>query len=654
MNYRADIDGLRALAVVSVLVFHLNERFLSGGFVGVDIFFVISGYLITKLIYSELLSAQSFSFKRFYLRRLRRLFPAMAFTFVFCLILSYLLFSPQHLANFGQSLVSATLSFSNFFFWSESSYFDQENYFKPLLHTWSLSVEEQFYFIWPSLICLLYFCFKRKSQLILPIAITSFGLLSLYLNYYFLLNEETLVNTIVNKEAEPFLDVRSTLFYLLPFRVFEFALGAIIVWAPSPKDLYKVRETLFLVGLALIIYALINFNDQTIFPSFNALLPCVGATLIMYSGPQHRLVLLFSNRMMVGVGLISYSLYLIHWPIIVFYRYWKYKPISNLDYLVITSVSVLLAILMYRYIEQPFRHKKLGSSLRQNNKPYMLGSFLTAFLLCGIAFNAYSSSGWLWRFPADVVKQLDFKPGDYHDYFWKSMYAYEKDFAKNGKTKVLIVGDSMAADLSNVIVEGRNFNELDIATFLVQHNCRGLLPLTEKLYTHLYAGNKTRCKKEHQRLKDDARLRQADAIILASYWWERNYIYAIASTIEALNKTTDAKVLLSGLKSQTSNGIHFLTKHAFSAQNHKIRTPPHPNTLAMNRAMQQIKGDFIYFDLMDQFCDPAGCQRVTDDGYLIIFDESHLSPYGAKFVGSGVSEAPWFTQIVEANQEKLP
>lgn len=645
MKYRADIDGLRAIAVISVLAFHLNERFLSGGFVGVDIFFVISGYLITKLIVSEISDSGAFSFKTFYLRRARRLFPALFCTFVICLVLAYFLFSPQHLASFGKSVVFATTSLSNFLFWSESSYFDQENIFKPLLHTWSLSIEEQFYFIWPALLCAL--CFYTRSKYV-PLILFLIGVLSLYLTHAFIVNEEALINRFSNKESGNLFEVRSTIFYLLPFRVFEFVLGAILVWVPNLKNRFYRDEILFVLGIGLMAYALFFFTEGTVFPSFNALLPCVGASLIIYSGPNHVLSGLLKNKLMVSVGLISYSLYLIHWPVIVFYAYWKFEALASMDYVVISSISIIAAIFMYRYIEQPFRKPKSGAG--QPNKPFVYAAILLSTALCLTAWNAHSSSGWLWRYPADVIKQLEFKQGDYKLFFWEEMIARQGGFSNNGKSKVLIVGDSMAADLVNAIGQGGHAEQLDIATFKVEHHCLGLLPMDVEYYQKNYGGRKDLCYNEHTRLKNDPRLKEADAIVLASYWWANNHIKLLAQTIDKLKQHSDATILVSGVKDQISNGMLFFTKNISSPRIDKLRTPAHPNTLVMNHAMRNLEGDFVYFDLLDQFCGSEGCQRVTKGGHVIIFDGSHMSPQGAKFVGQNLDKTEWFNVLIEAGK----
>lgn len=644
MNYRADIDGLRAVAVVSVLLFHLNEEFLTGGFVGVDIFFVISGFLITKLIASEVSRADSFSFKNFYLRRVRRLFPALFFTFALSLVLAFQLFSPQHLASFGESVVYATVSLSNFLFWSQSSYFDQDNLFKPLLHTWSLSIEEQFYLIWPALLVAL--CLYLRSSLVV-ISLLVIGALSLLLNLYFLFNGEEMTRTLLGDQAAS-LDVRSTMFYLLPFRVFEFVMGAVLVWAPSPRSFYRLRELLFLLGIAAIAYSLFAYSGETIFPYFNAVWPCLGAALIIYAGPDHALSILLRNKVMVGIGLISYSLYLIHWPLIVFYNYWKFDELVALDYLLIAGASFVLAILMYHFVEQPFR--KPITVAGRTNKPFLRTSGVLALALCVVSWNAYSSSGWAWRYPAEVMAQLSYKPGQHTEFFWRGMSEHAGDYANNDKPKVLIVGDSMAADVVNVIKAAGVQNDIDLVTFKVEHNCRGLLPLSSADYKKYYTHNTDKCLAEHTRLQNDQRLARADAIILASYWWEPKYVELVKQTVTKLNADFDAQIFVAGLKDQATNGVYFLSKNIYQPQMDKLRTPLPANVIHMNRALKGLEGDYIYFTLLDQFCDEQGCQRVTTEKRVIIFDQSHLSPAGAQFVGDKLRSANWL-QTLLANKQ---
>jgi len=332
--YRADIDGLRAIAVLSVLLFHLDMDAFSGGFVGVDVFFVISGFLITRLILHDFKSG-TFSFGRFYVRRARRIFPVLFLTLAATLAAGYLFFSDQHLVRLGGSALSAVFSLSNFYFWGEAGYFDTAASLKPLLHTWSLGIEEQFYLLWPAVLVLLLSRFPRWAPLVF---IVLGGALSLFLSEFF---------------------VRwpSIAFFLLPFRAFEFGLGAILVWAERGR--FKnafLRELCVALGLGLIGYSVLFFDAETPFPGLAALVPCVGTSLVIYAGETRFLSRILSNPLAVAMGLISYSLYLVHWPLVVFYKYLGDGALDVGARWQIALVSVFLAALMYRFVERPFRY----------------------------------------------------------------------------------------------------------------------------------------------------------------------------------------------------------------------------------------------------------------------------------------------------------
>lgn len=638
MNYRADIDGLRAIAVLSVLLFHLDEQFITGGFVGVDIFFVISGYLITRLITNELSNTGQFKFSNFYLRRVRRLFPAMVFTFVISIVCAALLFIPEHLAQFGQSLVAATLSFSNFLFWSESGYFDNQNIYKPLLHTWSLSVEEQFYLIWPAMLLI---GFRFISKAWFPWLFLLFGCASLYLNLSAVAHEETIGNLMAKYQQEPFFDIRSTLFYLLPFRIFEFVIGGILVWLPSLQNKSTERfflpELLFITGLALIAYSFVAIDGELIFPSTNALTPCLGAAFIIYSGPQHRLVKILANAPMITIGLLSYSLYLIHWPIIVFYRYWKYEELTRIDYLLIIVSSLALAYFMHRFIETPFRKVEPRNG---GNRKFIVSSIVIAAILVGIGWNASSSGGWLWRYPDDVVAKLSLTRDDYRKDYWVNMEQQTKGFSNNGSTKVLIIGDSMAADFLNALVENDYTQQLDLATHMIKHNCKSLIPAQS------YSKGVAKCRVEHQSMIDNPLLDEAEIILLASYWWEDLFLPRLTDTINYLNEQHGKRIFVLGSKTQKINGMYFLSKHVFDRNNHLIRAPYHPRTKVINTKLQKLEADYEYFDLLDLFCNIEGCQLVADNGELLIFDNSHMTIPGAKIVGAKFIDTNWFKKLV--------
>lgn len=270
-NYRSDIDGIRAIAIISVLLFHLDVTYFSGGFVGVDIFFVISGFLITNLIKKEIETTNSFSFKNFYIRRIRRLFPALVVVLMLTAIFSTLILSPTHLASFGGSLTSSILSISNMFFWIEADYFDVSAKVKPLLHTWSLTVEEQFYFIWPITLLVL---LKLNKQWKIISFMVFFGLLSLYMNERFDDGSIRFINNYLPSLKEYFADGSSTIFFLLPFRIYEFMIGAILVWVVSYRLKKQIGDSKLVVignvpGAGYNLYDIFTRPRPIFFTTFN-------------------------------------------------------------------------------------------------------------------------------------------------------------------------------------------------------------------------------------------------------------------------------------------------------------------------------------------------------------------------------------------------
>lgn len=342
-SYRPDIDGMRAIAVLGVVLFHIEHSLIPGGYAGVDIFFVISGYLITLLIYKQM-GEGTFSFADFYQRRINRIAPAL-FVVIACVGgLGLLLLSPSDLVRLSKSALYASFGVSNVFFWREyGSYFSSGIDEAPLLHTWSLGVEEQFYFIWP---LILLFVVRLKPAVryvaiglgvIATIAVSEFG---------------------VRNAA-------SASYYLLPTRVFELLLGgatAVFVFHRGTSLRPGISNTLGICGLALTICSFYQLNELSVFPGLNALYPCLGAVLLIASGVNSRSLVarLLAMKPLVFVGLISYSLYLWHWPLIAFAHY-RGIAIDGASGTVIFALSVALAWVSWKFVETPFRRS--GASL---------------------------------------------------------------------------------------------------------------------------------------------------------------------------------------------------------------------------------------------------------------------------------------------------
>ena len=337
LAYRPDIDGLRTLAVVSVIVFHAGATWLPGGFVGVDIFFVISGYLISAIIFRET-AAGDFSFLRFYERRLRRIIPALLVVLIVTVAVFQVIALPDQARQTAQAGVAALLSVSNFYFWRTSGYFAPAAEFMPLLHTWSLAVEEQFYLLFPVVVLVLVtFRLPLKWVLVLG-TIAAFGL------GYWLSVERP-----------------SVAYYLLPARVWELSLGAVLAVGVVPAVRgAMMRELLPASGIGLIVFSMFYIRSDMAFPGLVALMPCLGTAMVIHAGGQSWVARrILAARPMVFVGLLSYSLYLWHWPVLTALRVRTANV--HLDLPVVMGaiiVTFLLAWASWRYIETPFRNKR--------------------------------------------------------------------------------------------------------------------------------------------------------------------------------------------------------------------------------------------------------------------------------------------------------
>jgi peptidoglycan/LPS O-acetylase OafA/YrhL len=308
MKYRSDIDGLRAVAVIPVILYHTDIEYFSGGYVGVDVFFVISGYLITKLLTDDL-SRGHLSIRKFYERRIRRIFPALFTVLIFTLIVSSLILLPEDYISESYSALSAALFSANIYFWANSGYFDAPASALPLLHTWSLAVEEQFYIVFP----LLLLTFKNANRNVLAIIFFVLFFVSLGISQWYVVN-----------------DTKSA-FYLPHSRAWELLIGAFLALGVLPDNRSRLmRETLSITGITLISWSVFTYTDKTPFPGFSALAPSIGAALIIYAGRSGRSLPfhILTMKSIVFIGLISYSLYLWHWPIIVLTKYYVVYPLS--------------------------------------------------------------------------------------------------------------------------------------------------------------------------------------------------------------------------------------------------------------------------------------------------------------------------------------
>ncbi|MCK5666929.1 MAG: acyltransferase [Thiotrichaceae bacterium] len=373
MLYRKEIDGLRALAVIPVILFHGGLEWFSRGYVGVDVFFVISGYLITSIILKEK-EADTFSIAGFYERRARRILPALFFIIFICIPFAWFWLLPHELKDFGKSIVAVTLFASNILFWRESDYFAPDAELIPLLHTWSLAVEEQFYVIFP-LIMIFFWAFGRRRLIgiISLIALLSLALTEWGWRHF--------------PEAN---------FYLIPTRAWELMIGALVAFYLYQKKQPQgnIRHLGSLIGIGLIVLA-IFFLDKTLpFPSLYALAPTIGtALIILFATPDTLVYKLLSQRIFVGIGLISYSAYLWHQPIFVFARI-RGMDEPNIGLVLLLSMfAIVLAYFSWRFIELPFRDRS-----RFTRKQIFSASLIASLTFIGIGSALVISDGAMFRF----------------------------------------------------------------------------------------------------------------------------------------------------------------------------------------------------------------------------------------------------------------
>lgn len=362
-DYRPDIDGLRAIAVLAVIVFHAFPNLLPGGFVGVDIFFVISGYLISKHILGEL-DSSSFKITTFYVRRAKRIFPALILVLLASAAFGWLMLTPVEYKLLGKSIAGGAGFVANFVFWNEAGYFDTAADTKPLLHLWSLGIEEQFYIVWPFLLSL---GWRRATGRLGRIILLICGFSLLYSIWQ------------VNRDV-------TADFYSPVSRLWELGLGSGLAYGMVHDKLtlgYGYRQLVAWFGLGMILIAVAVIEKTSFFPGAWALLPAVGAASLMYSGRAawfNRAVL--ASRPMVWIGLISYPLYLWHWPLLAFARIMEAEtPLAEVR-LFLLILSVVLAWLTYRFVELPIRAKSVAQSRKL---AVMLAAIMVLVLVAGLA-----------------------------------------------------------------------------------------------------------------------------------------------------------------------------------------------------------------------------------------------------------------------------
>ncbi|WP_299962004.1 acyltransferase family protein [uncultured Roseobacter sp.] len=616
MHYRPDIDGLRAVAVLSVIFYHAGIVFFSGGFIGVDVFFVLSGYLITALMLKDM-SVGRFSLLHFYERRARRILPALIVVALACIPFAWVLMVPAQFIDFSQSLIAVATFSSNILFLRESGYFEGAAELKPLLHTWSLAVEEQFYLLFPLLLMALWrFGRSRVVQVLIAIL-----LLSLAWSEW------------------GWRHLPDANFYLLPSRAWELLAGSLCAFVLQGGPA-RARNLPAAAGLGMILLAVFLYDTSTPVPSLYMLLPVGGTCLvILFAGPGTWVAALLSTRIMVAIGLISYSAYLWHQPLFVFARLQLWIPPTPVAMLGLSAVSLALGWLSWRYVEQPFRGNR---PLLPTRPQVFTTSALASAVILGAGFVGYLANGFPTRLPAGyeirqerlaelrAVRHADIRSGvcnfnrkgphqTLEDFLGHWDCAPEEQGAR--APRLIVVGDSHAADISSALT----LNGIDH----IQITSSACPLLLDK------AGVPPNCEVIRRLL--DKHLRPDDWVILANKFQPHEVTESyIRNVVEEWAPRSARTLLLAPRFEFPSFENAFLMQGAARLDNLQPETETWQD-FTETVAKLEVPETIRLIDTTSLLCaDLAQCSPVKD-GQLMYVDGHHFSGEAARQVGASLA-----------------
>lgn len=613
-RYRSDIDGLRALAVLPVVFYHAGIPYFSGGYVGVDIFFVISGFLITGLIIAEL-KAGTFSISDFYERRIRRIFPALFFMVFLVMLAGLIILLPKEFSYYGQSAIATAIFVSNIFFWkTTSNYFDGPAEIHPLLHTWSLAVEEQFYIIFPLLLFVIFKYSKTYLRHILLLIL--FG--SLSLSVWGVHNAPTAT------------------FYLAPTRAWELLVGSILATDAIPAVKRIFSATLVgLLGLSCIGYSVFFYDSNTLFPGLAALIPCLGAAFIIYAGSgNHKTLLsaLLSSRLLVGIGLISYSLYLWHWPLIVFLRHHiLLRALNPTEITCLIAASFIMAIISWRYVEKPFR----GQSGILNRPRLFAAGFTSIALAIIFGMILSMTSGIPQRFEGldKVAMQTESEFPEWAAYKWTDCSISD---AKNWKQSSCNLSRS-SANGGRALLWGDSFAAHYVAGFLQQPNTPFfLLRYTSHQCPPLldyYAASNPECSDFNAAVLNLIKENKIDTVIMSANW--QSYLARSKMSYPQIgvtvNKLSEVGIRVILIGQSPVYGFTYPDEFYFSQLRHtsdpgfaEVELPT-----SINSEIEKSAPNAIFFDPSVELCHGSKCRYLEGTMYLVA-DSGHFTQYGSK------------------------
>lgn len=617
-GYRADIDALRCIAVLGVVFYHFKIGPFQGGFVGVDVFFVISGYLITGILLTGF-RAGDLTLTDFYVRRFRRLMPALGATIIVSLLAAYFVFFPEDLARHGFAAIGSLLGASNLLFWHESGYFDVSSIRKPLLHTWSLSVEFQFYAVWPFLVLLL----AKVRDLISVITLIALSLVSF-----------VLAEIVLRADS-------AAAFFIMPSRMWEFAVGGLLVFVERPRSNHpQIFNGIYIAGFLIVVATFVGYRPTTTFPGFTALPPVVGTAAMIYSGPRAPIARVISASPVRFIGKISYSLYLVHWPAFVFAIYFV-GDLSKAATAALLLATLLCTILLHRLVEEPLR--------RTPRRPLHSYQFRIAFTVSAsivIAVGSYAyTSGGLFAFRASddtVIRALNaYDVASAKTRVWQRYAEFEQrvDFTTS-KRRVLLVGDSQSADLLNMWIDAGVDNEVEVITNRVYYEC-GVPFLPESMRFSFWSRENPLtmkapalielCNAQMARLISLPALRTADVVVVAFLWKEFARPH-VATALATLQAEARGRMLIVGNKAFVDSSVRIINDAGKIAGIERVAAERlHPETRSMNALLRELyPQDFV--DLLPAICESDGCRILTNELRPVYWDSTHWTKEGAAYI----------------------
>lgn len=633
MKYRKEVDGLRALAVIPVILFHAGFEIFSGGYVGVDVFFVISGYLIANIVMAEM-SADRFSIAHFYERRARRILPALLLVVAVCIPAAYAFLLPSEMKEFGQSLVATMTFSSNILFWSQTGYFEGAAELKPLLHTWSLAVEEQFYLFFPLFMMLAW----RWGRAWLTAILIVVAIGSLALAQWGALNKPIAA------------------FFLLPTRAWELILGVLVALYLSRPALKEaslvVRNAASLLGAVLLLYAIFGFDQRTPFPGLYALVPTVGtALIIVYCGPQTWVGKVLCSPAVVGVGLISYSAYLWHQPLFAFAKHAGLPSHHAALYGGLSLLALTLAYGTWRFVETPFRQGR-----RITGKQIAGLGFAGCGAVAMLGAVAHASDGFVERLAPQDRYLATVSPGVYGAYVRKRFddLQHVPFKADDQRLKILVVGDSFAKDLVNAVYESPLGAQVQVSTHQITAGC-GNLHLGRDFRQDITQKQAFLCDNDgwyKGKVLQDL-IRQSDVVWVASAWapWEARLL---KESLTNLQKEYGEKFTVFGSKNFGTIDIKRLMSIPLPeryARHNKVSETQRD----VNRIVKEAAGTARFVDVSGLLCGPEGsCPLFLSNGRLISYDGGHLTKDGAVLLGKVLYEELTARQLVVKRGGSMP